>query len=59
MNFLKGVERKWLSMKRYMSFIQLRLWNLDKKQNVTNQVASPVKFAEYLNAGLKVLISEI
>ncbi|MCB9223233.1 MAG: glycosyl transferase, partial [Crocinitomicaceae bacterium] len=28
-----------------------------RKEIVTNQVASPVKFAEYLQAGLKVLIS--
>jgi hypothetical protein len=31
---------------------------LYREQSVTNQVASPVKFAEYLNAGLKVIISE-
>jgi hypothetical protein len=28
-----------------------------REKKVTNQVSSPVKFAEYLNAGLKVLIS--
>ncbi len=31
---------------------------LVREQSVTNQVASPVKFAEYLFAGLSVLISE-
>lgn len=31
---------------------------LYREQSVTNQVASPVKFAEYINCGLKVLISE-
>lgn len=31
---------------------------LIREQKVTNKVASPVKFAEYLNAGLHVLISE-
>jgi hypothetical protein len=31
---------------------------LYREQSVTNKVASPVKFAEYLNAGLKVIISE-
>jgi len=29
-----------------------------REQSVTNQVASPVKFAEYLSCGLKILISE-
>ncbi|MGY6560485.1 MAG: hypothetical protein ACXITV_00100 [Luteibaculaceae bacterium] len=31
---------------------------LIRHKNITNQVASPVKFAEYLCAGLKVIISE-
>jgi hypothetical protein len=31
---------------------------LIREQSVTNQVASPVKFAEYLACGLQVLISE-
>ncbi len=31
---------------------------LIREDKVTNRVASPVKFAEYLNAGLKVLITE-
>ncbi|MCB9197887.1 MAG: hypothetical protein H6600_05460 [Flavobacteriales bacterium] len=31
---------------------------LIRDQNVTNEVSSPVKFAEYLSAGLKVLISD-
>lgn len=31
---------------------------LVREQSVTNKVASPVKFAEYLAAGLKVIISE-
>ena len=31
---------------------------LIREESITNQVASPVKFAEYLAAGLKVLISE-
>jgi hypothetical protein len=29
-----------------------------RENSITNQVASPVKFAEYLSAGLKILISE-
>lgn len=31
---------------------------LYREQSVTNKVASPVKFAEYLHAGLKVIISD-
>lgn len=31
---------------------------LIREKSITNQVASPTKFAEYLSAGLKVLISE-
>ncbi len=31
---------------------------LFREQSITNQVASPVKFAEYLSCGLKILISE-
>lgn len=31
---------------------------LYREQSITNKVASPVKFAEYLNAGLKVIISK-
>lgn len=31
---------------------------LIREQSITNQVASPVKFAEYLSCGLKVIISE-
>ncbi len=31
---------------------------LFREQSITNKVASPVKFAEYMNSGLKVVISE-
>ncbi len=31
---------------------------LYREQSITNKVASPVKFAEYLNCGLKVIISQ-
>jgi hypothetical protein len=31
---------------------------LVREDSVTNQVASPVKFAEYLAAGLQIIISE-
>ena len=31
---------------------------LVREQSITNRVASPVKFAEYLISGLKILISE-
>lgn len=52
-------ERSWLKHEEvYEALSNCDYGILIRKQNVTNQVASPVKFAEYLNAGLKVLISE-
>ena len=41
---------------RYLSAADFGI--LYRNQSVTNEVASPVKFGEYLSAGLKVLISE-
>ncbi len=51
-------ERKWLKHEEVFNELsECDYGILIREQNVTNQVASPVKFAEYLNAGLKVLIS--
>ena len=57
--FPERCQRKWLRHEEVYDVLS----NCDygillRNQNVTNQVASPVKFAEYLNAGLKVLISD-
>lgn len=53
------VERKWLKHEEVGSFLATCDYGiLIREDNWTNRVASPVKFAEYLNAGLKVLISQ-
>lgn len=52
--FQKKVESKEVLMYLYMADYG---W-LVREQSVTNKVASPVKFAEYLSAGLRVIISE-
>jgi len=50
---------KWLEHKDVLSYLQCCDYGiLLREQSETNKVASPVKFAEYLYAGLKVLISE-
>ena len=57
--FPNRCERKWLKHNEvYQALLSCDYGMLIRDQNITNQVASPVKFAEYLNAGLKVLISE-
>lgn len=51
-------ERKWLDHSEvYNELSSCDYGILLREDKVTNRVASPVKFAEYLNAGLKVLIS--
>lgn len=57
--FPERCERKWLKHSDVFEALSCCDYGiLVRNQNITNQVASPVKFAEYLNAGLKVLISE-
>jgi hypothetical protein len=57
--FPERCERKWLDHCKVFSALSCCDYGiLIRDQNLTNKVASPVKFAEYLNAGLKVLISE-
>jgi len=57
--FPARVQQRWLEAEAVGEALQLcdHGWLL-REQTVTNRVASPVKFAEYLAAGLKVLISE-
>jgi hypothetical protein len=58
-NFPERVERKWLKHHEVSPTLSACDYGiLIREKNWTNKVASPVKFAEYLNAGLKVLISE-
>lgn len=50
--------RKWLKHDEVFNELSSCDYGiLIREDKVTNRVASPVKFAEYLNAGLKVLIS--
>jgi hypothetical protein len=50
---------KWLEHKDVLSYLHCADYGiLIREQSDTNKVASPSKFAEYLSAGLKVLISE-
>jgi hypothetical protein len=53
------VQRKFVAHHQVQSELEKCDYGiLIRDDKVTNQVASPVKFAEYLNAGLHVLISE-
>ncbi|GAB4205515.1 MAG: hypothetical protein Fur0023_14400 [Bacteroidia bacterium] len=53
------VMQKQVDEKEVLDFLYIADYGwLVREQSVTNQVASPVKFAEYLSAGLKVIISE-
>ena len=57
--FKNRIFRKWLSPSDVPKYLALGDYGiLLRNDNITNKVASPVKFAEYLSAGLKVLISE-
>mgnify|MGYP000005627279 CR=1 FL=1 len=57
--FPNRVKCKWVGHNEVFGLLQSCDYGiLIRDQKITNKVASPVKFAEYLNAGLKVLISE-
>lgn len=57
--FNDRVQRRWVNHNDVYSYLKLADYGiLIREQSVTNQVASPVKFSEYLSAGLKVLISD-
>lgn len=52
------VEQKWVAHEEVFANLAAADYGiLIRDENTTNFVASPVKFAEYLKAGLKVLIS--
>lgn len=58
-SFPQQVSRKWLKHEEVTTFLKACDWGiLIREQTITNQVASPTKFAEYLSAGLSVIISE-
>jgi hypothetical protein len=53
------VKSKWLKSDEVGDYLSVCDYGwLVRENTVTNQVASPVKFAEYLAAGLEVIISE-
>ena len=53
------VFQDWISPKNVFSILKLADYGiLIRDENITNKVASPTKFAEYLVAGLKLIISE-
>lgn len=57
--FPQQVSRRWLKHEEVTSFLLACDWGiLIREQSITNKVASPTKFAEYLSAGLPVIISE-
>jgi len=52
------VYRKWVSHEKVNEYLQLGDYGLlVREENITNSVASPVKFAEYLISGLNILIT--
>ncbi|GIV28974.1 MAG: hypothetical protein KatS3mg028_0040 [Bacteroidia bacterium] len=53
------VMQKQVEEREVLDFLYIADYGwLVREQSITNRVASPVKFAEYLSAGLKVIISE-
>ena len=59
LQFPNQVSRKWLKHEEVTSFlVACDRGILIREQSITNKVASPTKFAEYLSAGLPVIISE-
>ena len=53
------IQNKWLPHSRVQSILAMCDYGiLYREQSITNRVAAPTKFAEYLSAGLPVLISE-
>jgi hypothetical protein len=56
--FPSRIIQKWLSVDEVKDYLSISDYGiLIREYSVTNKVASPTKFAEYLNAGLKVIIS--
>jgi hypothetical protein len=56
--FRDRIVQKWVSpseVNRYLSACDYGI--LLREKNITNKVSSPTKFAEYLHAGLKIVIS--
>ncbi len=57
--FPKQTRRLWVQPNDVRNLLSIGSYGiLFREQSITNTVASPVKFAEYLSAGLKVLCSD-
>ena len=57
--FPQQVTRRWVEHSKVQKILLACDYGiLIREKKITNKVASPTKFAEYLSAGLKVLISE-
>ncbi|MGL5889170.1 MAG: hypothetical protein ACRC3B_04760, partial [Bacteroidia bacterium] len=57
--FPKRVHQRWLAPEEVGNALTAADWGwMLREDSVTNRVASPVKFAEYLAAGLQVIISD-
>lgn len=58
-NYKTRFTKMWVSPSEVPDILNMCDYGLlIREDSVTNQVASPTKFAEYLNAGLKIIISE-
>ena len=58
-DFPTRIIRKWVHHEVVANYLKLADYGvLIREQSMTNKVASPVKFAEYLSAGLNIIISE-
>ena len=56
--FPNQISVKWLNTNDVIPFLKICDYGLIiRDESITNQVSSPVKFAEYLYAGLKIIIS--
>lgn len=56
--FPNNIRRIWLEPKAVVDYLSIGDYGiLIREENMTNRVASPVKFAEYLAVGIQVLIS--
>ena len=58
-HFPNHIKQLWLEPELVSDYLSIGDYGiLVREKNITNKVASPVKFAEYLQAGLNVIISE-
>ncbi|WP_458628878.1 hypothetical protein [Winogradskyella sp. PC D3.3] len=59
LKYPNNIKQEWVGHDEVGNYLSIGDYGiLIREDNVTNAVASPVKFAEYLNSGLKVLISK-